>query len=66
MVGWSESDTERATRFTIEPRGPFSLAASAAFLEDFPPAAYGGVPEGRVHLAFVVEGTGDVAGVCVT
>ncbi|HEV2108500.1 MAG TPA: hypothetical protein VGR16_09590 [Thermomicrobiales bacterium] len=57
---------EATARYTIQPRGPFSLAASVVFLEGFTPAAYGGVPEGHIHLAFVVEGTGEVAGVCAT
>jgi DNA-3-methyladenine glycosylase II len=40
----------------ITPRGPFSLAASARFLEDFTPARYqGNAPDGAVHLAFPAD-----------
>lgn len=42
------------TRLVLRPRGPFSLAASTAFLEGFAPAAYesGG---GVLRLAFVAD-----------
>jgi DNA-3-methyladenine glycosylase II len=46
-------------------RGPFSLAASARFLEGFPPARYRGSPDGVLRLAFPVEGTGDTVGAAV-
>lgn len=53
-------------RFEIEPRGPFSLAASARFLEGFAPAAHPKAEtEGHLHLAFVADGTEQVAGVCL-
>lgn len=57
---------EATARFTIEPRGPFSLATSVNFLEGFTPAAYEGAPPGHLHLAFPVDRTGDAAGICVT
>ena len=53
------------TRFELVPRGPFSLAASAAFLEGFAPAAHRGGEPGHLHLAFVVEGGEAAAGVCL-
>jgi DNA-3-methyladenine glycosylase II len=53
------------TRFELVPRGPFSLAASAAFLEGFAPAAHRGAQAGHLHLAFVVEGGEAAAGVCL-
>lgn len=40
---------------TITPRGPFSLAASARFLEDFAPARYQGAPGGAIRLAFPAD-----------
>ena len=49
--------------FTLVPRGPFSLAASIAFLEGFTPASYSGVPDGTLELAFPVEGSWRTAGV---
>ena len=52
-------------RFEIEPAGPYSLAASVRFLEGFTPAAYEGNEAGHLHLAFVADGGGEVAGVCV-
>jgi DNA-3-methyladenine glycosylase II len=55
----------KRTAIRITPKGPFSLAASARFLEGFAPATYGGAPEGHVHLAFPVEGTWASVGVCV-
>lgn len=61
-----ETQGEATARFTTEPRGPFSLAASANFLEGFTPAAYEGAPQGHVHLAFTVDGTGDAVGACIT
>jgi hypothetical protein len=49
--------------FTLVPRGPFSLAASIAFLEGFTPASYSDVPDGTLELAFPVEGSWRTAGV---
>jgi DNA-3-methyladenine glycosylase II len=53
------------TRFELVPRGPFSLAASAAFLEGFAPARHRAAQPGHLHLAFVVEGDEAAAGVCL-
>lgn len=53
------------TRFELVPRGPFSLAASAAFLEGFAPAAHRGAESGHLHLAFVPDGGEAAAGVCL-
>jgi DNA-3-methyladenine glycosylase II len=53
------------TRFELVPRGPFSLAASAAFLEGFAPAAHRGGEPGHLHLAFVPDGGEAAAGVCL-
>ncbi|MBA2700944.1 MAG: DNA-3-methyladenine glycosylase 2 family protein [Chloroflexi bacterium] len=51
----------------IRPRGPFSLAASTAFLEGFTPAAYRAPGEaGHLHLAFALDGHDAVAAVCAT
>lgn len=52
-------------RFELRAEGPYSLAASARFLEGFAPAAYGEVEAGHVHMAFVADGGEEVAGVCV-
>jgi DNA-3-methyladenine glycosylase II len=54
--------------FTLVPRGPFSLAASIAFLEGFTPAWYSSAgssnPADKVlELAFPVEGSWRTAGV---
>ena len=52
--------------FELKPQGPFSLAASAAFLEGFSPAAHQAADaEGHLHLAFVPDGEDMVAGVCL-
>jgi DNA-3-methyladenine glycosylase II len=56
--------------FTLVPRGPFSLAASIAFLEGFTPAWYSSAwssnPADQVlELAFPVEGSWRTAGVRV-
>jgi DNA-3-methyladenine glycosylase II len=51
--------------FELAPLGPFSLAASAAFLEGFSPAAYRGAEAGHLHLAFVPDGEEAAAGVCL-
>jgi DNA-3-methyladenine glycosylase II len=53
------------TTFELVPRGPFSLAASAAFLEGFSPAAHRRAGEGHLHLAFVPDGEEAAAGVCL-
>lgn len=50
--------------FTLQPRGPYSLAASARFLEGFAPAAHEAAPEGHLHLAFPGP-DGAPAGVCL-
>jgi hypothetical protein len=42
--------------FELVPRGPFSLEASAAFLEGFAPAAHQAGTAGHLHLAFVPDG----------
>ena len=52
-------------RFELQPMGPFSLGASAAFLEGFSPAAYRGAGEGHLHLAFVPDGEEAAGGVCL-
>jgi DNA-3-methyladenine glycosylase II len=54
-----------APHFEIAPLGPYALAASLMFLEGFAPAAYDAAATDHLHLAFVVDGTKDVAGVCV-
>src|SRR5947209_11795454 len=51
--------------FTVVPRGPFSLAASIAFLEGFTPAAYAGPAAQALELAFGVEGSWQTAGLRV-
>jgi DNA-3-methyladenine glycosylase II len=53
------------TPFELVPQGPFSLAASAAFLEGFSPAAYRAAGDGHLHLAFVPDGEEAAAGVCL-
>jgi DNA-3-methyladenine glycosylase II len=53
------------SRFELVPRGPFSLAASAAFLEAFVPAAHRGGEPGHLHLAFVPDGEEAAAGGCL-
>ena len=50
-------------KFEIRPVGPYSLAASARFLEGFAPAAYEGGGEDYLRLAFVADGGEEVAGV---
>ena len=45
------------SQFVLQPLGPYSLMASAAFLEGFAPAAYdGGEMAGHLHFAFVADG----------
>jgi DNA-3-methyladenine glycosylase II len=53
------------TTIELVPQGPFSLAASAAFLEGFSPAAYRPAGDGHLHLAFVPDGEEAAAGVCL-
>jgi DNA-3-methyladenine glycosylase II len=54
------------TTFELRPQGPFSLAASAAFLEGFSPAAHRAADDdGHLHLAFVPDGEEAAAGVCL-
>ena len=52
-----------ARRFELEPRDPYSLAASMRFLEGFAPAAHEGAGD-HLHLAFP-DAEGEPAGVCV-
>lgn len=52
-----------ARRFELEPRGPYSLAASMRFLEGFAPAAHEGAGD-HLHLAFP-DAEGEPAGVCM-
>jgi DNA-3-methyladenine glycosylase II len=51
--------------FELVPRGPFSLEASAAFLEGFAPAAHQAGTAGHLHLAFVPDGGRAAAGICL-
>jgi hypothetical protein len=51
--------------FTLIPRGPFTLASSIGFLEGFTPAAYAGLRDAALELAFPVEGSWETAGVRV-
>jgi DNA-3-methyladenine glycosylase II len=53
------------TTFELVPAGPFSLGASAAFLEGFSPAAHRGTADGHLHLAFVPDGEEAAGGVCL-
>ena len=54
------------SQFVLQPLGPYSLRASAAFLEGFAPAAYaGGEMADHLHLAFVADGSEQIAGVCL-
>ncbi len=52
-------------QLSIETSGPYSLEASIQFLEGFTPAAYASELADHLHLAFVVDGGEDVAGVCL-
>ena len=52
------------SQFVLQPLGPYSLIASAAFLEGFAPAAYdGGEMAGHLHFAFVADGSERIAAV---
>jgi DNA-3-methyladenine glycosylase II len=54
------------TTFELVPLGPFSQAASAAFLQGWSPAAYRPAEAaGHLHLAFVPDGEEVAAGVCL-
>jgi DNA-3-methyladenine glycosylase II len=53
------------TSFDLVPLGPFSLAASAAFLEGWSPAAYRAAAAGHLHLAFVPDEEEAAGGVCL-
>ena len=54
------------SQFVLQPLGPYSLRASATFLEGFTPAAYtGSEMADYLHLAFVVNGSEQIAGVCL-
>jgi DNA-3-methyladenine glycosylase II len=54
------------TSLQLPVRGPFSLAESTRFLEGFTPARYRGSPgDGRLRLAFSVDGAGETVGVSV-
>jgi hypothetical protein len=53
------------TAFVLPVRGPFSLAASARFLEGFGPAAFDGAAGRPLELAFPVEGIWQTVGVRV-
>ena len=56
----------RAETIRLDPQGPYSLSASARFLEGFTPAAHEGADdEGHLHLAFCVEGEWAPVGVCL-
>lgn len=46
-------------------RGPFSLAASAQFLEGFVPAGHPGADDGHLHLAFPAAPSWEPIAVCV-
>lgn len=51
----------------IVPRGPFSLAAASRFLAGFGPTRRDDPdPEGRLHLAFSLDGSGEPAGVSLS
>jgi DNA-3-methyladenine glycosylase II len=51
---------------TLDPRGPFSLAAAAEFLERFAPGGSAAADDGRgLRLAFAVEGGWETVGVRV-
>src|SRR6201989_416315 len=52
--------------FTLDPRGPYSLAASIRFLEGCTPASYSHAPDGVLELAFPAEGSWRTVGVRVS
>jgi DNA-3-methyladenine glycosylase II len=49
--------------FTIEPRGPFTLASAARFIAGWPPAHDAGAAGDEVRLAFLVDDWSGPAGV---
>jgi DNA-3-methyladenine glycosylase II len=52
-----EVETVRRTgRFDMNPLGPYSISASAKFLEGFAPAQYEGTGPERLRFAFVADG----------
>jgi DNA-3-methyladenine glycosylase II len=53
-------------RFTLVPRGPYSLAASIRFLEGFTPAWYSSPADSGLELAFPAEGSWRTVGVRVS
>ena len=53
------------TNFDLVPQGPFSLVASAAFLEGWSPGGYRPAEAGHLHMAFVPDGEEVAAGVCL-
>jgi DNA-3-methyladenine glycosylase II len=53
------------TAVSFTPRGPFSLAASTAFLEGFTPASYDDAPDGVLRLAFPADDGRTVIGCAV-
>lgn len=55
----------RPAQFALTALGPFSLAASAHFLEGFTPAAFTGAVDKPLELAFPAEGTWQTVGVRV-
>jgi DNA-3-methyladenine glycosylase II len=62
----TEPQALTASGFTLQPRGPFRLAASADFIGGFTPAAHPGVgEEGHLHLGFCLEGAWQPVGVCL-
>src|SRR5215208_2062121 len=52
-----EVETVRRTgRFELDPVGPYSISASARFLEGFAPAQYEGAGPEHLRFAFVADG----------
>jgi DNA-3-methyladenine glycosylase II len=49
--------------FTVEPRGPFTLASAARFIAGWPPAHDAGAAGDEVRLAFLVDDWSGPAGV---
>ena len=55
-----------AATFSIEPLGPFSLAAAARFWGGFTPAAHAGADaDGHLHMAFADEEQWKPTGICL-
>jgi DNA-3-methyladenine glycosylase II len=57
--------TEAVPSFVLQARGPYSLAASTRFLEDFAPAALAPPASDHTHWAFAADDGESVAGVCL-